>query len=77
MQCQKQRGVRGLLSWRRGRCSVDPATSHWADIKWVGYMPGQVRKWGGQVREAMLGLKEVGLREQGRPLGEPLYFSAS
>lgn len=43
---------------------------------WV-MMPGQVRKWGGQVREAMLGLKEVGLREQGRPLGEPLYFSAS
>lgn len=37
MQCQKQHGVRGLLSWRRGRCSVEPATSHWADIKWVGY----------------------------------------
>lgn len=45
-------------------------------LKWVGYdgrLSEEVRKG----REAMLGLKEIGLREQGRLFGEFLYFSAS
>lgn len=34
-------GEAGPLSWSRGRCSVEPATSHWgADIKVGGLVPG-------------------------------------
>lgn len=46
-------------------------------LKRMGYDASpseEVRRTG---REAILGLKEVGLREQGRPFVESSYFSAS
>lgn len=44
--------------------------------KWVGY-DARLSEEVGTDRETMLGLKEIGLREQGRLFGEFLYFPVS
>jgi len=46
-------------------------------LKWVGCDARQSEEVGRIGRVAMPGLKEIGLREQGRPFEEPLYLAAS
>lgn len=46
-------------------------------LKWVGCDTRQSEEVGRIGRVAMPGLKEIGMKEQGRPFEEPLYLSAS
>ena len=46
-------------------------------LKWVGCDARRSEEVGRIGRVAMPALKEIGLREQGRPFEEPLYLSAS
>ena len=46
-------------------------------LKWVGCDTRQSEEVGRIGRVAMPGLKEIGMKEQGRPFEEPLYLSVS